>query len=83
MKFFPLTLKDRAKIWLSSLRPHNIRNWNESKSYFLKKFFPSHKTSALNKTISNFKDLEYEKFFAYWERYMEVVRTDLYHDFDN
>ena len=26
LKFFPLTLKDKAKIWLNSLRPRTIRN---------------------------------------------------------
>ena len=31
MKFkaFPLTLKDKAKIWLNSLRPRTIRSWAE------------------------------------------------------
>ena len=26
---FPLTLKDKAKIWLNSLKPRTIRNWAE------------------------------------------------------
>ena len=29
LKAFPLTLKDKAKIWLNSLRPRTIRNWAE------------------------------------------------------
>ena len=29
LKAFPLTLKDKAKIWLNSLRPRTIRNWEE------------------------------------------------------
>ena len=29
LKSFPLTLKDKAKIWLNSLRPITIRNWAE------------------------------------------------------
>ena len=29
LKAFPLTLKDKAKIWLNSLRPRTIRNWGE------------------------------------------------------
>ena len=29
LKFFPLTLKDKAKIWLNSLRPRTIRNWGD------------------------------------------------------
>ena len=27
LKAFPLTLKDKAKIWLNSLRPRTIRSW--------------------------------------------------------
>ena len=27
LKAFPLTLKDKAKIWLNSLRPRTIKNW--------------------------------------------------------
>ena len=29
LKAFPLTLKDKSKIWLNSLRPRTIRNWAE------------------------------------------------------
>ena len=29
LKAFPLTLKDKAKIWLNSLRPGNIKIWAE------------------------------------------------------
>ena len=29
MKAFPLTLKDKAKIWPNSLRPRTIQNWAE------------------------------------------------------
>ena len=29
LKAFPLTLKDKAKIWLNSLRPKTIRSWAE------------------------------------------------------
>ena len=39
LKFFPLTLKDKAKIWLNSLRPRTIRNWTEMQAEFLKKIF--------------------------------------------
>ena len=29
LKAFSLTLKDKAKIWLNSLRPRTIRNWGD------------------------------------------------------
>ena len=36
LKAFPLILKDKAKIWLNSLRPRTIRNWAELQAEFLK-----------------------------------------------
>ena len=37
LKAFPLTLKDKAKIWLNSLRPRTIRSWAKLQVEFLKK----------------------------------------------
>ena len=37
LKVFPSTLKDKAKIWLNSLRSRSIRNWAELQAEFLKK----------------------------------------------
>ena len=37
LKAFPLTLKEKAKIWLNSLRPRTIRSWAELQAEFLKK----------------------------------------------
>ena len=34
LKSFPLTLKDKAKIWLNSLRPRTIRSWAELQAEF-------------------------------------------------
>ena len=51
LKAFPLTLKDKAKIWLNSLRPRTIWNWAELQAEFLKKFFSAHKTSNLKRQI--------------------------------
>ena len=49
LKAFPLTLKDKAKIWINSLRPRTIRNWTEMQAEFLKKFFSTHKTNTLKR----------------------------------
>ena len=51
MKAFPLTLKDKAKIWLNSLRPRTIRNWADLQAEFLKKFFSTTKTNSLKRQI--------------------------------
>ena len=54
LKFFPLTLKNKAKIWLNSLRPRTIRNYGDMQAEFLKKFFNTHKTNTLKRQIYNF-----------------------------
>ena len=73
MKLFPLSLKNKSNTWLNSLRPYSIKNWGDLQSVFLHKFFPTHRTNALKKEISNFKAMEDEKFFACWERFGEIV----------
>ena len=73
LKFFPLTLKDEAKIWLNSLRPRTIRNWGDMQAEFLKKFFSTHKTNSLKREIYTFTAQENEKFYKCWERYLETI----------
>ena len=64
LKLFLFTLKDKAKIWLNSLRPRTIQNKTEMQAKFLKKFFSTHRTNSLKRQISTFSTIENEKFFA-------------------
>ena len=64
LKAFPLTLKDKAKIWLNSLRPRTIRNWPELQAEFLKKFFSAHKTNNLKRQIYTFAAQDGERFYS-------------------
>ena len=73
LKIFPFTLKDKAKIWLNSLRTRTIQNWTEMQVEFLKKFFSTHRTNNLKRQFSAFSSNENEKFYACWERYMEAL----------
>ncbi|RVW73514.1 hypothetical protein CK203_060024 [Vitis vinifera] len=82
LKLFPFTLKDKAKIWLNSLRPRSIRTWTDLQAEFLKKFFPTHRTNGLKRQISNFSAKENEKFYECWERYMESINACPHHGFD-
>ncbi|RVX11217.1 hypothetical protein CK203_019663 [Vitis vinifera] len=77
LKLFPFTLKDKAKIWLNSLRPRSIRSWTDLQAEFLKKFFPTHRTNGLKRQISNFSAKENEKFYECWKRYMEAINACL------
>ena len=82
LKAFPLTLKDKAKIWISSLRPRTIRNWTEMQAKFLKKFFSTHKTNTLKRQIYTFAAYDNEKFYQCWERYLETINHCPHHGFD-
>ena len=82
LKAFPLTLKDKAKIWLNSLRPRTIRNWAELQAEFLKKFFSAHKTNNLKRQIYTFAAHDGEKFYQCWERFLETISACPHHGFD-
>ena len=75
LKAFPLTLKDKAKIWLNSLRPRTIRSWAKIQAEFLKKFFNAHKTNNLKRQIYTFAALDNERF-------METISACPHHGFD-
>ena len=82
LKAFPLTLKDKAKIWLNSLRPRTIMNWAELQVEFLKKFFSAHKTNNLKRKIYTFAANDSEKIYQCWERYLETISACPHHGFD-
>ena len=82
LKTFPLTLKDKAKIWLNSLRPRTIRNWIELQAEFLKKFFSVTKTNSLKRQIYTYSAYDNEKFYQCWERFMETISACPHQGFD-
>ena len=75
LKLFPFSLKDKAKIWLNSLRPRSIGTWHEMQGEFLKKFFPTHRTNALKRQIQNFSQNPNEAYFQCWERFIKFLST--------
>ena len=82
LKAFPLTLKDKTKIWLNSLRPRTIRNWAELQAEFLKKFFSTTKINSLKRQIYTYSAYDSEKFYQCWERFMETINACPHHGFD-
>ena len=82
LKAFPLTLKDKAKIWLNSLRPRTIRNWAELQAEFLKKFFSTTKTNSLKRQIYTYSAYDNEKFYQCWKKFMETINACPHHGFD-
>ena len=82
LKAFLLTLKDKAEIWLNSLRPRTIRNWAELQAEFLKKFFSAHRTNNLKRKIYTFATNDSEGFYQCWERYLETINACPHHGFN-
>ena len=82
LKAFPLTLKDKAKIWLNALRARTIRNWGELQAGFLKKFFSAHKTNNSKRKIYTFVAHDDERFYQCCERFMETISACPHHRFD-
>ena len=82
LKAFPLTLKDKVKIWLNSLRPMTIKSWEELQENFLKKFLIAHKTNNLKRQIYTFAAHDNERFYQCWERFMETISACPHHGFD-
>ena len=82
LKAFPLKLKDKAKIWLNSLRSRTIRNWADLQAEFLKKFFSTTKTKSLKRQIYTYSAYDNEKFYQCWERFIETISACPHHGFD-
>ena len=82
LKAFPLTLKDKAKIWLNSLSSRTIRNWADLQAEFLKKFFSTTKTNSLKRQIYTYSAYDNEKFYQCWERFMETISACPHLGFD-
>ena len=82
LKAFPLTLKEKAKIWLNSLRSRTIRNWTEMQVEFLKKILSMHRTNSLKRQIYTFVANDNEKFYKCWERNIETISACPHHGFD-
>ena len=55
LRFFPLSLCDRAKHWLTSQPPDSITLWNDLVQKFLTKFFLPSKIAQLVQEINTFK----------------------------
>ena len=74
LRFFPLSLGDRAKHWLTSQPPNSITSWNDLVQKFLTKFFPLRKIAQLVQEINTFEQLEGESLAKAWDRFHELLR---------
>ena len=52
LRLITFALRDNAKKWLYSLPSRSITTWDHLVVIFLKKFFPSHKTTRIQMDIN-------------------------------
>ena len=82
LKFFPFSLKDKAKTWLQNLRSESIRTWDEMQAQFLKKFFPPHRKNSFKRQITTFAQKPGETLYQCWDRFKELLNICPYHGFE-
>ena len=83
LKFFPFSLKDKAKNWLFSLRSRSIGTWAEMTQAFFIKYFLHHKTNNLKRQISTFSQKDNETLHQVWERFKELLGMCPHHGYEN
>ncbi|EXB92318.1 ATP-dependent RNA helicase dhx8 [Morus notabilis] len=83
LKFFPFSLKDKAKSWLYSLRPRSIGTWEEITTAFFNKYFPHHKTNGLKRQISTFTQKDNETLYQVWERFKDLLNQCPHHSYES
>src|SRR5918993_1828245 len=74
LKLFLFSLRDRAKVWFSSLPKNSIDSWNKCKDASISKYFPPAKIITLRNDIMNFKQLDHEHVAQAWERMKLMIR---------
>ena len=79
LRLFPFSLRDKAKIWLSSMPAGTFNTWGELSQAFLNKYFPATKTAKLREAITKFQQQYDESLYEAWERFKELVRRCPHH----
>ena len=82
LRFFPFSLKDKAKSWLYIVKPRSIGSWGEMTQEFYKKFFPPHKVQQVKRKISSFVQGHDETLFMAWERFKDTYNFCPTHGYD-
>jgi hypothetical protein len=75
LKFFPFSLRGRAKDWLLSLPRNSIDSWVKCKDAFIGKYYPPAKILSLRSDIMKFKQFDNEHVAPAWERIKSLIKN--------
>ena len=78
MRFFPFTLKERAKEWFFTLG-REFDSWRDMEDAFLRKYYSVGKTSAVRRAIREFSQGLGKVFYEAWEKLRDLLRQSLHH----
>ncbi|KAG7530187.1 Retrotransposon gag domain [Arabidopsis suecica] len=81
LRFFPISLGDKAHIREKNLPNDSITTWDDCKKAFLSKFFSYARTARLRNEISGFLQKAGESFFEAWERFKGYTNQCPHHGF--
>src|SRR3954468_7757904 len=73
--FFPLSLREGAKIWFESLPRNSIDSWDKCRDAFIGKYYRPTKIIQLRSNIMNFKQLDNEHVAQAWECMKTLVKN--------
>nr|GEU83133.1 reverse transcriptase domain-containing protein [Tanacetum cinerariifolium] len=81
LMLFPFSIIGATRRWLEKEPPRFILTWEDLVSKFINEFFPLSRTTNLRNEISNFQQQFDESFHEAWDRYKDLLRACLHHDF--
>ena len=81
LRFFSFSLKDRAKVWLYSLRPRSITTWDDMNKAFFHKLYSNHKAQKIKKQISTFTQKAGETSHQVCEGYKDLLNLCPHHGY--
>jgi hypothetical protein len=75
LKFFPFSLRGRAKDWLLSLPRNSTNSWVKCKDAFIGKYYPPTKIISLRSDIMKFKQFDNKHVAQAWERMKSLIKN--------
>ncbi|XP_062094007.1 uncharacterized protein LOC133800044 [Humulus lupulus] len=70
---------DGAKEWIYYLPPGTVNTWNEMKTMFLGRYFPTSKVGSRRKEICGIRQQTGESLYEYWERFKRLCASFPHH----
>ncbi|GJY42814.1 hypothetical protein Tco_0431027 [Tanacetum coccineum] len=83
LRVFPLTLVGVAKRWFDRTFPEHVKNWEELKQGFIRRFCPPAMILEQLREIRNFKQEDRESLFHTWERYNDLLFKCPFYDLND